>query len=491
MRIPTRVALGSSLLIALIAAVTAYEARTIAHLAAMQRELGERTLPSTALALDLVAIRDRLDVSLRKFAATGDPAYAAKAAEAAHAFDRDLARLRALRSVDDHDPDAAGLDRAWRSFPLAAAADADLVALLVAGDRQQLLATVSGPLGRLRAHLLAVVAADRQRAAERVQAAAAAATHARNLAVAALVVSVALAVAVTLVTVRSIRAPLDRLATAIAAIAAGRFDHRVAAAGDDELGRLAQLFNQMSERLAELDRLKSDLLSNVSHEIKTPLAAMTETTKLLLDEVAGPLTAKQRRLLELERDNQERLQTMISTVLDLARHDAGVVEYALADHPIRPILDEVRAQFEALASSRGVTLEVAVADSAPAVHCDRDRILQVFQNLVSNAIKVSPRQGTVTLAAGASDSGRPAVRCEVRDQGPGVADDDKPHLFDRFQRLAGQPIRARAGIGLGLAICREIVEAHGGRIWAEDAPGGGAVFVVELAAGSPRDATLA
>lgn len=483
MKVPTRVALGSGLLVLLLAAVTASQARSIARLAAMQQEIGETTLPSTAMALDLVAARDRLDLHLLKFAATGDPAYAEKIAEATESFDRDLQNLRSVRQSADDDADVVALHRAWQSFPPARATGPDRVQLLVNADREQMLRVFGEPLDDVREHLVAIVDAARARADHRVEAASDAAAHARNLAIITFVFSFLLAAAVTLVTVQSIRRPLLRLTRATEAIAAGEFEHRVTAEGSDEFSRLAEQFNRMAARLAELDRLKSDFLSNMSHEIKTPLAAMAETSTLLLDGVAGPLTARQQRLLELQRDNEVRLQTMIGDILDLSRLEAGVLDYHFDAHEIRSILETVRGQVEALARKYEVSLELDIRDPVPAVFCDRDRTLQVFHNLLSNAIRVSPRRSTVTLsAAGRSGPEGRWIRCEVRDQGPGVADEDKPRLFERFHRRSGHHARDRSGVGLGLAICREIVTAHGGRIGVEDAPGGGAVFVVELAA---------
>ena len=431
MKIPTRVALGSGLLVLLLAAVTAYPARSIARLAAMQQELGETTLPSTAMALDLVAARDRLDLHLLKFAATGDPAYAEKIAEATESFDRDLQKLRSVRQSADDDVEVVALHRAWQSFPPARATGPDRVQLLVNADREQILRVFGEPLDGVREHLVAIVDAARARADHRVEAASDAAEHARNLAI---------------------------------------------------ISRLAEQVNRMAARLAELDRLKSDFLSNMSHEIKTPLAAMAETSTLLLDGVAGPLTPRQQRLLELQRDNEVRLQTMIGDILDLSRLEAGVLDYHFDAHEIRSILETVRGQVEALARKHEVSLELEIRDPVPAVFCDRDRTLQVFHNLLSNAIRVSPRRSTVTLSAvGRSGPDGSWIRCEVRDQGPGVTDEDKPRLFERFHRRSGHHPRDRSGVGLGLAICREIVTAHGGRIRVEDAPGGGAVFVVELA----------
>jgi two-component system sensor histidine kinase GlrK len=479
-RITTRVALGSGVVIALLAAVTAYQAGTISRLASMQRLLGEHTLPTTALALDLLAARDRLQDHVLKFAVTRDRGYAAAAAEAAAGFGRDLERLRALRPGGGEGRAIDRATRSWRAFPLSGAGEDEIVAELTAADPGQLPDRVAAPLEALRLDLLEVVAVARERTAARVGAAFEAADRARTLSAAALVVSVALAFAVTLVTVRTIHRRLDGLVGATRAIASGRFGHRVPSGGEDELSRLAEHFNAMGERLGELDRLKRDFLSHVSHEIKTPLVAMAETTRLLLDGVAGPLTARQHRLLELQSDNEGRLQEMISNLLDLSRMEAGAMEYRFAVPPPRAILEASIANFEALARDRGVGLELDAADTLPSVRCDRDRIFQVLHNLIDNAIRFSPSGGRITVSARPTPTGD--LRMVVRDEGPGVPDDDRHRVFERFYQARGQRPGDRGGVGLGLAICREIVTAHGGRIWVEDAPGGGARFAFELKA---------
>ena len=483
MRIATRIVLGSGVVIVLLAAVTAYEAGTMARLAAMQRALGENTLPATAQALDLLASRSRLEEHLLKFAATRDRRYAEAAAGATRRLGRDLDRLRDLEPSGGESRAIDEVARDWLAFPFATASEPEMVEGLVASDRQRLLERFSVPLDDLRVSLDAVVVAAREQAAARVEEAGDAAARARRLSLVALVVSVVLAFGVTGVTVRSIQRPLGRLIAATEAVAGGRFDHRVPAEGDDELTLLAAHFNSMAERLGELDRLKRDFLSNVSHEIKTPLAAMAETTQLLLDEVPGPLSEKQRRFLELQQQSNRRLQDMIRDLLDLSRHEAGVMEYRFDTQAVRPILEAALAELEPLAGEREVRVELEAHGGLPPVRCDPQRMLQVVLNLLANAIRFSPRGGWVSLAAREiADEVCTWVRVTVGDQGPGVPDPEKAQVFERFHRVAGPRSRDRGGVGLGLAICREIVTAHGGRIGVEDAPGGGAVFVVDLAA---------
>jgi signal transduction histidine kinase len=217
---------------------------------------------------------------------------------------------------------------------------------------------------------------------------------------------------------------------------------------------------------------------------------MAETTQVLLDEVPGPLSAKQRRFLELQQQSNRRLQDMIRDLLDLSRLEAGVMEYRFDTRAVRPILEAALAELGPLAGEREVRVELEAHGGLPPVRCDHQRMLQVVLNLLANAIRFSPRGGRVFLAAReVADEVRTWVRVTVGDQGPGVPDPEKAQVFERFYRVAGSHSRDRGGVGLGLAICREIVTAHGGRIGVEDAPGGGAVFVVDLAAATGATAT--
>lgn len=491
MSITTRFALGSGLVIALLAAVTAYEAGTIARLAAMHRGLGEHTLQTTAIALDLLASRDRLEKHLLKFAATRDVAYAAAAAEVAGELGSDLERLQGVRPAGNEIPAVAEVVTVWQRFPLAADSGPEAVEAMMESGEQEILERYGAPLDELRVGLATVVAAAREQAAARVSAASETAVRTRRLAVSALVVSVALAFAVTGVVLRSIHRPLARLVTATEAIAGGRFDHRVPTQGDDELARLAGHFNSMAERLGELDRLKRDFLSNISHEIKTPLVAMAETSQLLLDEVPGPLTAKQRRFLELQQQSNRRMQELIRDLLDLSRLEAGVMEYRFEARDVRPILEEAIAEVEPLARERGVQVHLEMPAVLPAVRGDDRRLLQVVVNLLGNAARVSPPETEVVVTASqVADEEGVWVRITVRDHGPGVADPEKPLVFERFYRSVGNLGHDRGGVGLGLAICREIVTAHAGRLRVEDADGGGAAFVAELAAAADHGAHL-
>ena len=216
-----------------------------------------------------------------------------------------------------------------------------------------------------------------------------------------------------------------------------------------------------------VDQLKSDMVATVSHELKTPLTSIQMAVHLLLEEIVGPLAPKQIELLLAARQDADRLLAMLNDLLDLTRIEQGRVRLDLK--PVAPsgLVAEAIGRFEGQAQDAGVGLESAVAPGLPPVLVDGDRIKHVLDNLIGNALAHTPRAGSVRVSADAEYEGA-TVRLAVSDDGEGIAAEHLPRVFDRFYRAPG----ARpGGAGLGLAIAREIVEAHGGRIEGEQRAG--------------------
>lgn len=241
--------------------------------------------------------------------------------------------------------------------------------------------------------------------------------------------------------------------------------------GDHEgmLGAAVVLNDVTKFRL--VDQLKSDMVSTVSHELKTPLTGVQMVIHLLLEESIGPLNAKQIELLLAARQDSDRLLTIINDLLDLTRIEQGRVKLVL--QPVAPadLVIEARARFESQADDAGITIKGNVAFGLPPVHADRDRICHVFDNLISNALAHTSRGGTVEL--GATNVGN-MIEFSVIDTGEGIHPEHLDRIFERFYRVPGT--RRAGGAGLGLAIAKEIVVAHGGEIRVESLPGAGSKF---------------
>ena len=299
------------------------------------------------------------------------------------------------------------------------------------------------------------------------------ATRATRIALIAAGGALVVGVALSIVLVGWIMGPLSRLAQGTRWVSAGRFDYKLDTSSGDEFALLAADFNAMTERLGELDRMKKDFVARVSHDLKTPLSSMRETNNALLDHMAGPLTTKQRRLLELNAESGKRLAMMLGKLLDLSRLEGGQ-RPTLGMVDVNEIAKRAVSAASAGAAHRGVRL--SIADTEPSVVLgDESGISQVVDNLVENAIKFTPANGHVQVAVAPSEG---EVAVTVADDGPGIPAAERDRVFDRFyQTDGGRGVRER-GVGLGLTICREIVSAHGGRIWVDENKPRGSVFHV-------------
>jgi signal transduction histidine kinase len=286
------------------------------------------------------------------------------------------------------------------------------------------------------------------------------------------IVAVGLALALVQVLAHGMTFPLREMVAAARAMARGDYGRRVTATSRDEVGELARAFNSMAAELAEVDRMRRDLVANVSHELRTPIGALRATLENMVDGVE-PV---ERPALESMLRQVERLGALVEQLLELSKLESGAVPLERLRIPVGTLLRDVADDWRTPAGARDVRIAV---DAQPAlvVHADRARIHQVLGNLVANAVRHSPAGGTVSLL-GAADDGR--VRIEVTDEGPGIPSADADRVFERFYRSDHARSATEGGSGLGLAIARWIVELHGGAIRVEQAEPHGCRMVVEL-----------
>ncbi|MFP5504049.1 MAG: PAS domain S-box protein [Candidatus Sericytochromatia bacterium] len=232
-------------------------------------------------------------------------------------------------------------------------------------------------------------------------------------------------------------------------------------------------------RMTELDRLKTDFVSTVSHELRTPLTSIMGYTEFLEDEVAGTLTPEQRTFVDQIREGSFRLRRLVDDLLDFARLEAGTLK--LQKRPV-DLVTRLRETAESLGPQvrqSGLALELALPEGPMVLEVDVHRLDQVLLNLLGNALKFTPEGGRITLRACREDG---QARIEVEDTGIGIAPEAMAQLFERFYQVETGLTRERGGAGLGLAISKAIVEAHGGLIGAESEPGRGSTFWLSLPA---------
>lgn len=269
--------------------------------------------------------------------------------------------------------------------------------------------------------------------------------------------------------------PLARIEAAIGRLGENRYDQAIAVHGPADLRRLGEQLDWLRRRLADLESDKARFLRHISHELKTPLAALCEGVALLQDEVVGTLSESQREIAHILSQNTSALQIQIE---DLLRYNAATFDAQyLRREPLdvrallQQVIDSQRLQWQA----RG--LRVEAAGEAGPIAADADKLAVVLGNLLSNAVRFSPDGGTIRFTL-TEEAGR--LRIDCIDEGPGVAPADRPRVFEPFYQGERQPPGARRGSGIGLSIVHEYVEAHGGTV--ELLPGhGGAHFRIELA----------
>jgi signal transduction histidine kinase len=221
-----------------------------------------------------------------------------------------------------------------------------------------------------------------------------------------------------------------------------------------------------------LEQMKSDFVANVSHEIRSPMAPMKESLAIVLEGIAGPVTEKQKKFLQILDNNMERLLRLINDLLDMSKIEAGKIELDRKPNKIGAVLHDAVDGLSMYASGKNIHLLLEDISKMPELNFDRDRIMQVVINLINNALKFTPGGGRVSVSARPVQDGFYEV--SVADTGPGMSKEDMAGLFDKYRQLAVQS--KVKGTGLGLAISKAIVEMHGGKIWAESEKGRGSVF---------------
>ena len=286
---------------------------------------------------------------------------------------------------------------------------------------------------------------------------------------------------------RWIAAPLDRMADVSRAVAAGDYDQRLKPGGPQEVRGLAITFNEMVTRVQEGQKAQRDFVANVSHELKTPLTSIQGFAQAILDGTAQDKDSQQ-HAAQVVYDEAQRLHRLVEDLLELARMDAGQIDFHQDRVDIMALLIAVVERLSVKAVEAGVNV-INTVGQLPVLIGDGDRLAQVFMNLIDNAIKHTPEDGQVSLWGEYADGW---ISIHVEDSGPGIPEDELSRIFERFYQLdKARPGGVDRGVGLGLAITREIVRSHQGRMVAQSELGRGSRFTVQLPVVRADDTTLA
>ena len=276
---------------------------------------------------------------------------------------------------------------------------------------------------------------------------------------------------------RNIVAPVRLMTTASGRIAEGHYDERVASQGSDELSQLAKSFNQMAEQLEQVEAMRRQLIGDVAHELRTPLTSIKGSAEALVD---GVLPASDETYLQIHAE-AERLSHLVDDLQELSRVESRATQLDFQPVDSTALIQTVTKRLQHQFDEKRVTLTSSLPHDPIIVRADADRAIQILTNLIGNALQYTPKNGTVTVSI---EHDKNEARVSVRDTGFGIPAEHLTHIFDRFYRVDKSRSRAHGGSGIGLTIAKHLVEAHGGKIWAESAgenKGSAFIFTLPLA----------
>ena len=278
---------------------------------------------------------------------------------------------------------------------------------------------------------------------------------------------------VSYVTAKYVALPLMRMNRA--AIANGNFEERVDVTSSDELGELAQSFNHMAESLQTHEKVQKDFIANISHDLRSPLTSMQGFLTAMLDGTIPP--EKREHYLKIVLEETERLSRMTQSIVELSRAQSSAILLDESDFELNELIRWNIEMLEPQLEEKNVQIHGIYEAEQTMVHGDRDKISRVLQNLLGNAAKFSPQNGIIEVE---TTLDKKKVLVSVKDQGPGISEEDQKYVFDRFFKTDTTRNMDKTGSGIGLAIVREFLQAHGETITVKSEKGRGATFVFSL-----------
>lgn len=295
-------------------------------------------------------------------------------------------------------------------------------------------------------------------------------------------VGAAVALLLGLALTRQVTVPVKRLKRGSSRVASGDLAYRVNVESKDEFGELAKSFNSMADSLYQSEQTRRRLFADIAHELRTPLTVIEGTVDAMLD---GVFEVNPGNLNSIKEETAL-LTRLVADLRDLALAESGQLKLELGSTDIGKLVQQRVSQAEVVAREKGISLKSDIAEGLPPADADGRRIGQAVSNLLSNALNHTPQGGVVSIAvaAGSHPDGKEGLLVSIADTGEGISPEHLPHIFERFYRVDEARSRAKGGSGLGLAIAKQMVELHGGRLWAESQAGKGSTFYFTLPATS-------
>jgi two-component system sensor histidine kinase GlrK len=293
-----------------------------------------------------------------------------------------------------------------------------------------------------------------------------------------LILAIIMVIVISVINTRSVNVPISRLREKTKAVARGDFGDPLDIPSPPEIRELAVAFNAMCDRLRELDQMKIDYIGHLSHELRTPLTAIKEASRMLQEGVFAAAPEREKELQTLILDECERLIRTVNRLLDFSMMESGIMPLSLREAALLPIVERNLQRFSPIAQRKKIDLQMKIPQDLPPLRMDNEKIDVVLENLLSNALKFTREGGRILIAARhRRDAG--CIEVEVSDTGRGIPESGLKEVFEKFRRVDDGKGAVR-GTGLGLAIVKHIINAHGGRVWAESEIGKGSTFTFSL-----------
>jgi signal transduction histidine kinase len=294
------------------------------------------------------------------------------------------------------------------------------------------------------------------------------------------IIAVVVALLIGIFLTRHITRPIRSLTSGAAHISKGDLSYRVKVHANDEIGKLAESFNEMAKQLDNSEQSRRRLVSDVAHELRTPLTIIQGT----VDGIADGIFQPDREHLDSIREQTVLLTHLVNDLRDLSMAESGQLKLERLSSDMVDLIQKKLAQFEVNARQKNVRLTLETQSTILPINIDAKRIEQVIGNLLSNAIRHTPEGGQITVSVKPSEvvtePAKNSLIVSVADTGEGIPADNLPHIFERFYRVETSRSRSEGGAGLGLAIVKQMVEAHGGRVWVQSMAGEGSTFYFSL-----------
>jgi two-component system sensor histidine kinase GlrK len=303
-------------------------------------------------------------------------------------------------------------------------------------------------------------------------------TQISNIISATEVLAIILVIIITFINARKISLPIKLLGEKTEELAGGTFSDPLKIASPPEIKELADAFNMMCERLKELEQMRIDYISHLSHELRTPLTVIKEASSMLQEGIFSKVPEKQEELFVLIKAECERLISSVNRILDFSLMEAGSMLFSFQNGDIRPIIGKSVSKLSPLTRKKKIDITLDIPQDIPFLQIDVERIEQVFENLLGNALKYTQEGGKIIISTKINSENQ-TIEVSVSDNGRGIPEDGLVQVFDKFKRV-DDGRGAVMGTGLGLSIVRHIINAHGGHVWVKSKNGEGSTFTFSL-----------